>query len=208
MIGAPIRATLLVLGAGLVLAVWPGPAGAQIYKWVDAQGNSHYADGLESVPAPYRAKAVPLGLRNSPTSAGAPSGAPGPAGASGSTTIQFSPGGRIMVDAKINGSGSARLLLDTGADHTVIAPRALTAAGVSLTAGALPGQIAGATGTTEAQGVPIESLEVGGARATRLLVIAHDVNQPGIDGLLGRDFLGQFNVTIDSTKGTVTIAPK
>lgn len=205
MIGAATRARLFVLGVGLVLAAWPGAAGAQIYKWVDERGDSHYADGLESVPAPYRGKAVPLGLRNSPAPAAVPAGPPT---ATGATTIQFPPGGRIMVDAKINGSGSARLLLDTGADHTVIAPRVLAAAGVSLMTGTLPGQISGATGSAEAQGVSIESIEVGGARATRLLVIAHDVNQPGIDGLLGRDFLGQFNVTIDSTKGAVTIAPK
>jgi hypothetical protein len=28
------------------------------------------------------------------------------------------------------------------------------------------------------------------------------------DGLLGRDFLDQFNVNIDSSQGVVTLAPK
>jgi len=28
------------------------------------------------------------------------------------------------------------------------------------------------------------------------------------DGLLGRDFLDQFNVNIDSSRGVVTLAPK
>jgi hypothetical protein len=41
-----------------------------------------------------------------------------------------------------------------------------------------------------------------------MLVISHDVNQAGIDGLLGRDFLDQFNVTIDSRSGLVTLAPR
>ncbi len=43
--------------------------------------------------------------------------------------IPFTPGKPIYVDARINGTGNVRLLLDTGADGTIIAPRVLRAAG-------------------------------------------------------------------------------
>ena len=45
----------------------------------------------------------------------------------------------------------------------------------------------------------IESLEVGEARVGRMLVGSYDSGHGvGGDGLLGRDFLDQFNVNIDS----------
>ena len=198
-----------VLAALLVLPLLGGlaPAAAEIYRWLDERGNAHYADGLENVPERYRSRAMPLGFRNSPAAPAAPVPGGKPP-AVGSTTIRFNPGERIMVDARINGRASARLLLDTGADRTLVSPRALVAAGVSLTQGGPIGQLTGATGTTQARGVTIDSLEVGDARVGRLLVVSHDIDQSGVDGLLGRDFLGQFTVTIDSAKGVVTLAPK
>jgi hypothetical protein len=40
-----------------------------------------------------------------------------------------------------------------------------------------------------------------------LLIIAYDGDLKAADGLLGRDFLAHFNVTIDSKAGVVTLAP-
>jgi hypothetical protein len=48
---------------------------------------------------------------------------------------------------------------------------------------------------------------VGEARVGRMQVASYDVSGAG-DGLLGRDFLDRFNVTIDSTNGVVTLSPK
>ena len=203
-----IRATVLALALGAaLLAAAPPRAEAQIYRWIDDTGNAHYVDGLDNVPQRYRARATSLGMRNTPSPP--QSGAPGAkAGAAGATTITFKPGERILADARINGRTPVRLLLDTGADRTVVAPRALVAAGVSITRGTTAGQIVGVTGSTDVQGVTLESLEVGEARVSRLAIISHDINQAGIDGLLGRDFLEQFKVTIDGSRGQVTIAPK
>ena len=66
----------------------------------------------------------------------------------------------------------------------------------------------GATGSADVLFVPIQSIEVGGARSGPLRIAAHDVDLAQGDGLLGRDFLDQFTVTIDSTAGIVTIAAK
>jgi hypothetical protein len=192
------------LVAALLLLASPAPADAQIYRWVDEHGVPHYAEGIDSVPEPYRATAAPLPLRNAPASSSAPGA---PAGGGSGTEIRFTKGQAIVVDATINGRSSAKLILDTGADRTVIKPRVLEAAGVSLTQGPT-GEIRGATGTASVQAAAIDSLEVGGAKVTRLLVIAHDIEQAAVDGLLGRDFLDQFRVSIDSDTGVVTLAPK
>jgi predicted aspartyl protease len=98
-------------------------------------------------------------------------------------------------------------MLDTGASVTVINPRVLASMGIG-SARALRGSVKGATGSADVLFVPIESIEVGNARSGPLRVAAHDVELAQGDGLLGRDFLDQFTVTIDSTAGTVTITPK
>jgi len=200
----------VLLVAVLLVLPWATPVGAQIYRWVDENGVPHFADGIDSVPGPYRSKAVPLGMKNAPAAPAPPAGAPGAAGdkASGETSIRFVPGQRIMVDAMINGNGGARLLFDTGADKTVISPRALQAAGVRITGPTTTAEVASATGTGQMQFVFIDSLEVGAARVGRMAVGSQDVPIQGADGVLGRDFLDQFNVSIDSTRGVMTLSPK
>jgi hypothetical protein len=195
--------------AALVFAalVNVAPADAQMYRWTDDAGGVHYTDGLNGVPDRFRSRATPLALPSVPDTSRSPADGPTRA-ATGTTTIRFTPGDRILVDARINGSVSARLLLDTGADRTLVSPRTLVAAGVSLVRPVATGQMVGVTGGTDVQVVRIASLEVGDARVGSMLVISHHVNHSGIDGLLGRDFLEQFHVTIDSRSGLVTITPK
>jgi len=201
-----MRRTAWLLVALFLVLRWPAPADAQIYRWVDDNGVPHFTDGIDSVPDRYRSKAVPLGMKNAPPAPAAP-GAPG-AKASGETAIQFIPGQRIMVDARINGNAEARLMLDTGADRTLISPRALQAAGVRLTGPSTTAEVTGAMGSGQMQFIVIESLEVGEARVGRMPV-GSGVLPPDVgDGLLGRDFLDQFNLNIDSGKGVVTLTPK
>jgi hypothetical protein len=202
-----------VLGVAAVLCLVASPVAAEIYKWIDEGGGAHYSEGLESVPERHRARAVPLGLRNQPApppSTGESSSRESVARASrgGATEIRFVPGERIEVDARLNGDHTVRLLLDTGADRTLISPRALVAAGVSLTRGALSGSIQGVTGAADVKAVVIESLEIGEARVGRLRVLAYEMGQSGHDGLLGRDYLDQFQLAIDTSRGIVTLSPK
>jgi hypothetical protein len=199
-------AIILAAAVSLVLSL-TGPAAGDIYMWTDDVGQPHYVEGIDNVPETHRGRARAIGLRNaaaSPRVTEAPV-LPGP---SGTTTIRYTPGERIMVDARVNGTHSVRLLLDTGADKTLIAPRALVAAGVSLARAGVKGSIVGVTGKADVQGVRIESLEVGEARVGPLVVVSYDMNQAGSDGLLGRDFLERFNVAIDSARGVVTVSPK
>lgn len=49
---------------GVLLA--PSVALAQAYRWVDEQGKVHYSEGLDSVPARYRATATPIEFPKAP----------------------------------------------------------------------------------------------------------------------------------------------
>jgi predicted aspartyl protease len=177
-----------------------------MYRWTDEQGGIHYSQGIDSVPERFRSKARLLAYPDRPaTPAASPSPAEGEA--SRATQIPFTPGKPIMVSAKINGGGSAQLMLDTGASVTVINPRVLAGMGIGSRE-ALRGSVRSATGTADVLFVPVQSIAVGGARSGPLRVAAHDVDLGEGDGLLGRDFLDQFTVNIDNTAGVVTISPK
>jgi predicted aspartyl protease len=196
-------ALLVVLG----LLMLPSPAAAQFYRWVDEFGNIHYSEGIDSVPPRYRDTAVPLGMRNTaPTTPGTTTGS----SSSAETLIRFVPGRHIFVDARINGSATVKMILDTGAAGTLISPRALAAAGVSLTRGGRTARTRGIAKDTDVEvtQVAIDSLEVGGARVGRMVVSSYDMDMPEAEGLLGQDFLGHFNVLIDSANGTVKLTKR
>lgn len=208
MIARMSRRTSLALAVALVMLA-AAPATAQIYRWVDDHGNSHYADGLMNVPEVFRSRATPLGLRNEPAPPPGTLGrAAAPTVAAGGATLRYTPGQRIMVDVRLNGRISARLLLDTGADRTLINPSSLTAAGAQLQRAIARGEIRGVTGTDQVLYVVLDSLEVGEARVERLPVMAYEMGSREADGLLGRDFLDRFNLSIDATRGVVTLSPK
>jgi hypothetical protein len=187
----------------LICVLLPGLALAEIYYWVDDQGIQYYTTRLESIPEPYRSKAVLLPLPTSPPVPPELERSPAPQGV---TKVPFTPGSPVLVSAKINGAGPVTLILDTGSDRTLVAPAALQRLGVS-TEDAPRGILKGVTGTSYVEAVWVQSLEVGEARVGPLLIIVHNADLKEADGLLGRDFLANFNVTIDSKEKVVTLAP-
>jgi hypothetical protein len=205
-LGAGLAVAVLSLG---VLLAGARPAAAQIYRWTDERGEVRFSQGIQSVPPQFRGGAVAVGAASSPApSAPSSSEAPSDAAPTGVARIQFTPGRPILVSARINGSGNTQLILDTGAQATVISPSALAALGVSYR-NAARGAIRGVTGETSVLAVRVESIEVEGARVGPLMVVSHDAGLgTGTDGLLGRDFLDQFVVTIDSNSRIVTLTPK
>ncbi len=187
----------------LIGVLLPGLALADIYYWVDDQGTQYYTTRLESIPEPYRSKAVPLPLPTSPPVPPEITPRPSPKGL---TKIPFTPGSPVLVSAKINGAGPIILILDTGAERTLVTPSALSRLGIS-TENALRGVLKGVTGASYTEALWVNSVEVEEAKVGPLLIIAHDADLKGADGLLGRDFLANFNVTIDTKEQVVTLAP-
>ena len=58
------------------------------------------------------------------------------------------------------------------------------------------------------QGTEQDVIQVGEAKAGPFLVIAHDASFNDADGILARDFLDNFKVTIDAGQGVVTLEPR
>jgi len=171
----------------------------------------HFTNAPDLVPESHRSQMSPFPpAAPSPENAPAPS-PPGPAPVAATralTRIPFAPGAPIIVSARISEASSlVSLILDTGADRTVIAPQALWRLGIS-TLNAPTAMIRGVAGVGEGEVVQVTSVQVGDARVGPLRIIAHDADLKQAEGLLGRDFLEHFTVTIDAREQVVTLSPK
>jgi hypothetical protein len=186
----------------LTFILAPVAAWSEIYYWVDDQGIQNYTTRLESIPEPYRSGAQTLSLPSSP----APPELQRSVSQPGITRVPFTPGSPVLVSARMNGAGPITLILDTGSDRTVVKSSALQRLGISTD---YVGQavLQGVTGTGYGSAVWVHSVEVGEAKAGPLLIIVHDTDLKEADGLLGRDFLANFHVTIDSKERVVTFTP-
>ena len=191
-----MRRTALV---ALLVLTTATPAAAALFRWTSADGTIYYTSDPESIPETYRAGAIDIGH---PAAQPAPPAAPAPTG----VVVPFAGGAPIVVEARLYGV-QLRLLLDTGADRTVIAPGALARAGIDPASGT-PVRITGVTGSAAATLVGVPRLEVAGAQVGPLSVIVHAVPGDALDGLLGRDVLDAFTVTFDAAAGRVTLLPR
>jgi Aspartyl protease len=123
--------------------------------------------------------------------------------------IHYTPGHPIIAVVKLNGGRStARLILDTGADGSMVKPALLASAGVNLVRPAARGDASGITGKVKVSYFTVD-FEVAGHRARVTHVAAFNrYDDDFADGLLGRDFLDRFKVVMDPAAGTVTLVPR
>jgi hypothetical protein len=189
---------LLVL-AGCLLAT---PVTAQLYRWTDAEGTVHYTADPATIPIRFRDGAT---LLNAPQARPAT-----PSDPSAPVSLPVTPGTPLTVEARLNGA-PLTLIVDTGADRTVISPAAIERAGLAGQAGRSI-QVVGVTGTATATLVTLPLLDVAGARIGPLPVIVYALpavirggEGAGVDGLLGRDVLDAFMLSVDAASGRATL---
>jgi hypothetical protein len=187
----------------LICLLIPVAGMSEMYYWIDDGGIENYSGNIEGIPEGYRSKAQRLSLPPVPT---APPELMGNSPNNGPTRVPFSPGSSVLVQARINGIGPIPLLLDTGADHTIISPSVLKR--LSLSVENTPSvTLKSVTGTAFANLVWVDFIEIGEARVGPLLIAVYPAGLKGAEGLLGRDFLFKFNMTIDSKERVVTLIP-
>ncbi len=116
-------------------------------------------------------------------------------------------GKSLIVQVRLNGTREATLILDTGADITILSHAIAldlglfpSSANPTVTLNTVGGQV-------RADVVRIGSVLVGEAEARDVLAVIHDLPDAptGIDGLLGLTFLDKFVVTLDVQKGELQL---
>lgn len=137
-------------------------------------------------------------------------GAPLPADAAPPGTVRV-PIGRsgksLIVQARLNGTRDARLILDTGADVTILSHALALDLGIFPSAPLSTVTLNTVGGQVRADVVRVGSVSVGEAEARDVLAVIHDLPDAptGIDGLLGLTFLDRFVVTVDTLKGEMQL---
>jgi clan AA aspartic protease (TIGR02281 family) len=115
--------------------------------------------------------------------------------------------GNWIADVRLNGSRTARFVVDTGASLCVVSPELAADLGVrpGPRAEMVPMQVVG--GVTAGPRVSLASVRVGDADAENVAAVIHSIG-PGIDGLLGNSFLGRYTVTLDPDRGVLVLRPR
>jgi predicted aspartyl protease len=123
---------------------------------------------------------------------------------------------RYLVPVMLNGTHRATLLLDTGANITVLTPQLARRVGIDLPTGpgASKSKARVASGQeVEVSLVRVSSIMVGSARIDNLQVAVYEIGVLDnsetppltVDGFLGADFLSRFTMTIDPRAGKLTL---
>ena len=125
-------------------------------------------------------------------------------------TTAFDPQGElIVVEAKLEGpSGQVvivKLALDTASTGTLIRVDAVVAAGHDLVNATSLIRLMTAGGVQSAPRLTVTTLSALGKSRSNFSIVAHTLpGGPGIDGLLGLDFLRGGILTIDFNVGLIT----
>lgn len=212
------------LAVGMVLGVVPpGPSdglAGTLYRCTDHSGASVFTDSpaqldqceklesdtatfpapgtrhLGSSPPPRRAPAPTLSEHEARTVA--------PTSVPGQVTVPVQRHGHLLiVSTRINGTRQARLILDTGASHTILSREVANDLGLLIGTESAPVVLKTAGGMVQAELVRVESISVAEAEVQHSLVAVYDMPDapPGVDGLLGLTFLNKFVVTLDPARG-------
>jgi predicted aspartyl protease len=113
--------------------------------------------------------------------------------------VTLSASGAVRVPVEIDGQGPFPFLLDTGSTHTAIGPELAERLALPVVARA---RVLTPAGPETALVVRVERVVIGGASVTGLTPSVVSLTElrrgePGIDGVIGQDFLAGFDYTVD-----------
>ncbi len=215
----------ILLLAGILFFFAPLLCSADLYQWQDEQGGWHVNDRMEKIPEPYRTTARHIETRDrtstEPEKSPLHSRREAPRehevySTEKGSSFPISPVNRyeipykqrqqsIEVDVRINDHSPRTMILDTGASYTTLSRKTAEALGISLK-GVLPRTwISTANGTITAYFVRLASVQIGQARVENLTAIIPVQSRLGVPGLLGLNFLNEFDWSNDTMNNRLTL---
>jgi len=114
-------------------------------------------------------------------------------------------GGHLLAQALLNGEPTT-MVVDTGADTTTLARSSAHKHHLQLEM--LNGFAVGIGGRQQVYGFDTKTYQIGRLHGGSFRLMASDlgqVDEPGVDGLIGVDFLGAYDVDLDLSGGKFTL---
>lgn len=113
--------------------------------------------------------------------------------------------GEVVVPVTVGATGPFRFLLDTGSTHTAVTARVATAVDAVPVARTVMRAAAGSVGclVVALPRVILDGASADGLTATVLPQAAAAALGPGVDGVLGQDFLSRFAFTLDYRRSQI-----
>jgi clan AA aspartic protease (TIGR02281 family) len=212
---------MLSLGSGIFLV--SQPIWAITYQCVDSSGRSMFTDsppqeercalvhqGNPMAPV-YPVQPLPSPKRNhEQVEAMAPDAAVAAQPPGQITVPVFRVGQTLVVQARLNGSRDATLIVDTSAKMTVLSIQVARDAGISPSSYISTVTLNIAGNPVRANFALLDTIAVGAAEVPQVPVAVHDLSDApsGVDGLLGLSFLSRFFVKLDAQKGELHLRPR
>jgi len=207
-------ATLIAVSVLAIDATLAPRADAEIYRWMDANGQLHFSQSLDQVPPGKRrgvveaaqqgAEAGPDPLQRFGTEDSSPARiAPLFSGLHRSVRIPFERYGTLMkVVARLNDRVDVPFYVDTGASGVSLPEAYVQQLGIRVDSRTPRVQILTANGPISEPVVKIDSVALGGARVEGLSATVSSVMQVG---LLGGSFFNHFVYGVDAAQGIITL---
>lgn len=193
-----MRIALWALLVGYLSIATPAVAG-ELYRWVDEQGRVHLTD----TPPKSKGAAQDFKVYQPSDRDHAPEPKSPPISKPGMVKVTpTKPGGAVVVEAVLNRRLTVPMLLDTGADFTVLTKQVARDLRLSSPEHLPTLEFTTAGGVVRLPVATLQSLRVGTAEAHEVSV-AIDVDGRMPVGLLGMTFLRHFKVTVDQHQGQV-----
>lgn len=112
----------------------------------------------------------------------------------------------IFLDAAVvgpNGAKDVHLVLDTGAAGTTLVPEVIQELGYSAQDSHKEALVHTAVGDEKGYWLRVSELTVLGITTPNFAVTVFPLGHPGIDGLVGMNFLRHFNFEVRPTEGRI-----
>ncbi len=181
------------------ISINPPAVAGEIYRWVDEQGRVHLTDTPPKSKGTLQDFKVyqPSDRGHAPEPKGPPLSMPGMV-----KMTPTKPGGTVVVEAMLNRRLTVPMLLDTGADFTVVTKQVARDLRLSSPDHVPKLEFKTAGGAVRFPIATLQSLRVGTAEAHDVDV-AIDIDGHMPVGLLGMTFLRHFKVIVDQQQGQV-----
>jgi clan AA aspartic protease (TIGR02281 family) len=185
-------------------------AGADIYRWTDAQGRLHFTESLDQVPPQYR-EGARRDAETQPPSKFQTYSRPTRAQAAQADRyneeirIPFVRDGSLMrVDVRLNDQLSAPFLIDTGASGVSLPSHVAEQLDIRVRPDTPHVEMITAAGVVARPVVTLQSVQLGRARVENLEATINPAMQVG---LLGGTFFNNFVYQVDAAASEILLVP-